>query len=243
MTAQDMPFKLYTILTRVCTHRDVDHLLGNMLGLAVAGTVLVTVRGKRYFYAAYFGGAVVSGLISLLTIPDALFFGASSCVYAVVASASLVCPFGRQSLVDQNPGDGVMRGVPWCIFYGWWFLLHIPPAEDILYLTRVDHISHIGHSSGFLWGLLLPVFYYGRRYLVSVLLFFLFVRLASSAIGELLSQRFFSNWVALCNQAGDSPIVMGALAKLFAAFVMTLAMGTVARANWRPQDPRYRVAR
>lgn len=117
----------WRILAAPWFHGDPLHLLGNLLGLALLGTLLERARGGAAVALAVAGGALLGGVCN--TALGAHSLGLSGGIYALAGV-----------LVRLHPGPGsALAGAAWLGFGFWGGLL--TPAVD-----------WVAHALGALWG-------------------------------------------------------------------------------------------
>lgn len=133
-----------------CHSRDkLLHLVMNALLLHFAGTMLLNVVARREFLWFYLGGALFSGIVSLLFcwafLPQANVLGASGAVLAVMTLAALYYPRREVLLMGVIPVQ--MR-----------WLLAVYVAFDLLPLLsgdwRTGSTANFAHLGGVAFGLL-----------------------------------------------------------------------------------------
>ena len=80
----------WTIITSIFLHGGVEHLLYNMLALALFGSVLEKIIGGRKFLILYFASGIVSGFGSILFYRASI--GASGAIFGVMGTLAILRP-------------------------------------------------------------------------------------------------------------------------------------------------------
>lgn len=148
----------WRLITSMFLHADLDHLVGNMLMLYLAGEMVEKYMGNRKFAMLYFFGGVSGSLLyavyEFVTGRYANTIGASGAVFGVIGALFVIVICNRGKYADITVGRiGFM--IVYMIYMG-------------LRTTNVNNAAHIG---GLLGGMILTGFYVfignrasGRRY-------------------------------------------------------------------------------
>ena len=148
------------VVTNIFMHGDFWHLLFNMIGLAIFGTMVERAMGPKRFFGFYMGsgfaglliywlGAVGFG-VPLASIPPVL--GASGAVYAVLLSAAYISPNTKiQLLIPPIPvkiGYLAIGLFAYNVYQGW--------------TGTGGSTANFAHIGGALFGVLLTVWWVKR---------------------------------------------------------------------------------
>ena len=146
--------------TAMFMHGSWDHILGNMLFLAIFGKNLEDAFGHLRYLGLYFVGgfvaAMTQALITLIagTHADAMvpMLGASGAIAAVLGAYFVLFPRSRVlTLVIVFP----VR-IPAWVFLGLWFLYQLVEANFGLFSASANGggVAFFAHVGGFLFGVL-----------------------------------------------------------------------------------------
>lgn len=83
-------FEPWQILTSMFLHGSLGHLVFNMIGLALFGSILENIIGTRKFLYLYFGAGVVAALAGTFIYPAML--GASGAIMGVLGALAMLRP-------------------------------------------------------------------------------------------------------------------------------------------------------
>ncbi len=83
----------WTIITNLFVHRDIWHILANMVTLYFFGSYLLQLIGMTRFFIVYFVGGILGNLFfMLLASPYSIGIGASGAVFAVGGALTAMRP-------------------------------------------------------------------------------------------------------------------------------------------------------
>jgi membrane associated rhomboid family serine protease len=147
-------------ITAMFMHGSWDHILGNMLFLAIFGKNVEDAFGPLRYLGFYFAGGFVAMMsqtaMTLLagTAADARvpFLGASGAIAAVLGAYFVLYPTSRVlTLVVFWP----VR-IPAVVFLGLWFLYQLVEANFGLFASSANGggVAFFAHVGGFVFGLL-----------------------------------------------------------------------------------------
>ena len=140
----------YRLVTSMFMHFDMDHLLNNMLMLAVIGWNLEYEIGKIKFLIVYFGSGLCGNILSaygdILTGEYAVSAGASGAVFGIVG-ALLYVALRNKGQIGEISGRGLVFMVILSLYYGF-------------RSSGVDNLAHIG---GLAAGFFLAILLYWKR--------------------------------------------------------------------------------
>lgn len=140
----------YRLFTSMFMHFDMDHLLNNMLMLAIIGWNLEFEIGKIKFLIIYFGSGLCGNILSafgdILAEEYVVSAGASGAVFGIVGALLYVALRNRGQIGDISV-KGLVFMVILSLYYG-------------VRNSGVDNLAHIG---GLAAGFLLAVLLYWKR--------------------------------------------------------------------------------
>ncbi len=140
----------YRLFTSMFLHFDLDHLINNMVMLAVIGGNLEKEIGKIKYLIIYFASGLLGNVLSAygeMMIGDfAVSAGASGAVFGIVG-ALLYVAFRNKGQIGDISGRGLVFIIGLSLYYGF---------------TNggVDNLAHIG---GLIAGFILSVLLYRKR--------------------------------------------------------------------------------
>ncbi len=142
--------EVYRLFTSMFLHFGFEHLMNNMLMLAVIGWNLEQEIGKIQFLIIYLlsglCGNVLSAYFDILSENYAVSAGASGAVFGIMGAILYVALRNRGHVGDIS-GRGILLIILWSLYYGF-------TSEN------VDNYAHIG---GLITGFILAVLLYWKR--------------------------------------------------------------------------------
>jgi membrane associated rhomboid family serine protease len=148
-------------ITAMFLHGSWDHILGNMLFLAIFGKNVENAFGSLWYLAFYFAGGFVAMLtqtaMTLLfgtaadgQVPN---LGASGAIAAVLGAYFVLYPGSR---VRTYIIPVFLVSIPAWIFLGLWFVYQLIEANFGLFSTSANGggVAFFAHVGGFLFGVL-----------------------------------------------------------------------------------------
>jgi len=147
-------------ITAMFMHGSWDHILGNMLFLAVFGKNVEDAFGPLRYLAFYFAGGFVAMMTqTLMTLAFANHaaslvpnLGASGAIAAVLGAYFVLYPnsrvFGLAAIIPVT--------VPAYVFLGFWFLYQLFEANFGLFSSTANGggVAFFAHVGGFIFGLI-----------------------------------------------------------------------------------------
>ncbi len=129
--------RVWTLVTSIFLHGNVQHLILNIIALFFFGRALESELDIRTFLIIFFVGGIVGNLFVLFTYPmGQIVIGASGAVFAVMGTAIVLSPFDFIPYPVPIPLPLALIGV------------FIAVSEIISLLTggypNVAHIAHVG---------------------------------------------------------------------------------------------------
>ena len=135
--------RLWTLLTAVFLHADLAHLLFNLFGLALFGSILEHVIGTRRFLQLFIAAGIIASLASLPFYERVL--GASGAIYGVMGCLGILRPKTQVWLY----------AVPMPMFVA----LFVWAGADILGVFSPGTTANIAHLAGLGFGVIAGFFY------------------------------------------------------------------------------------
>lgn len=132
----------WRLVSSTFLHASLGHLLGNMLGLYLFGALCEHLFGRRFTFAAYVWAGVAGSLASAAR--PAVSVGASGAVFGLAGLLGAALYKRRHSLHAEEKRIGL-------VLLGW-------GAVTIVEGLRSPYIDNLGHTGGFLAGLLFGKF-------------------------------------------------------------------------------------
>lgn len=139
-------FKPYQLVTHMFTHVEFFHILLNMYGLWMFGTILEKKWGPRRFLIFYLACGLAAGVAQALLVHDAAAIGASGAVMGLLAAFGMMFP-NTQFFIIPIPFPIKAK-----------YLVAIVAAIDIfsgINPNAKDNIAHFAHLGGLVMGLVL----------------------------------------------------------------------------------------
>ncbi len=86
----------WTILTSMFIHAGLWHVMANMFTLFFFGQNIISLVGKNRFFAVYFGGGILGGILYvLLASPFSVAVGALGAVFAIGGALTMLRPMTK----------------------------------------------------------------------------------------------------------------------------------------------------
>jgi len=136
-------FRLWTLVTAIFVHSGVVHLLYNLFGLALFGSILENVIGTKKLLKLFFIAGIVASLVSLPFYSRVL--GASGAIFGIIGMLAIL----RPKLVIW------LHGMPMPMFVA----LIIWVAIDILGIYFPSGTANIAHLGGLAVGIVAGFYY------------------------------------------------------------------------------------
>ncbi len=141
--------EVYRLFTSMFLHFDIEHLMNNMLMLAVAGAQLERALGKIKYLFLYLlsgiGGSLLSLFMMIRNGEEAVSAGASGAVFGIIG-ALLWIVIRSHGRFEQLTAKGILFMLALSLYYGFTS-------------TGIDNWGHIGGVGA---GFVLSVFLYRR---------------------------------------------------------------------------------
>ncbi|MFT4244421.1 MAG: rhomboid family intramembrane serine protease [Candidatus Woesearchaeota archaeon] len=139
----------HTLLTHMFLHANFSHLLFNMFGILIFGSLLETKLKDRHYYALYFGSGLIAGFVGSFIYTAAL--GASAGVMALVGASAYLFP----NVVFYLLGVIPMKLRTLAIIYF---------VYDLIGSFFLPNIASEAHIIGMFSGILFGYVYYTKRF-------------------------------------------------------------------------------
>ena len=145
----DLPeFKPYQLVTHMFAHANFMHILFNMYGLWMFGSVLEKTWGHKRFLIFYMVCGLAAGVAQALLVHNSAAIGASGAVMGLLGSFGYLFP-NTQFFIIPIPFPIKAK-----------YLVAIVAAIDIFggfHPGGADNIAHFAHLGGLVMGLLLVI--------------------------------------------------------------------------------------
>lgn len=141
-------FKPYQLVTHMFAHAGFMHILFNMYGLWMFGTVLERSWGPRRFLIFYFVCGLAAGIAQCLLVHNAAAIGASGAVMGLLGAFGYLFP-NTQFFIIPFPFPIKAK-----------YMVAIIAAIDIFggfHPGGADNIAHFAHLGGLVMGLVLVI--------------------------------------------------------------------------------------
>lgn len=135
--------KPWTLITAVFLHGDLPHILYNLFGLALFGSILENVIGTKRFLRLFFVAGLIASLVSLPFYTRVL--GASGAVFGIIGALGVLRPKMTVWLY----------GMPMPMFLA----LFVWGAADVLGIFAPSGTANIAHLGGMTYGIVLGIYY------------------------------------------------------------------------------------
>jgi membrane associated rhomboid family serine protease len=142
-------FKPYQFITYMFMHADVMHILFNMFGVYMFGSILENIWGAKRFINFYLlcglGGAALQAGINYLTGDFAYLVGASGALFGLLAAFAMMFPNTYLNIYFMIPVKAK-------------YLVTAYAAFEVIgaVLNRSnDNVSHLGHIGGLIVGVII----------------------------------------------------------------------------------------
>ena len=175
---KSVDFKPHQLITNIFMHADFGHILFNMFGLYIFGSILEKFWGSKKFLIFYLICGIGASIVLQLTIPFSAEQFAKSAEAAEYGgySAQLVKDYIDQYMALGASGAimGVMAAFAWLFPNTELYVMFIPIPVKAKYVIPVfvlidlfggiykikgDNIGHFAHLGGALIGLLLVIYW------------------------------------------------------------------------------------
>lgn len=168
--------RVWTLVTALFLHANIEHLLGNMIFLFVFGNTLEKELGARKTMSAFFIGGILSFLFGIPFYPAATYLiGASAAIFTLTAVVMLVKPL-KFSFLFLMP-----QGLVAIIYFAYNILA--------VYYNVGGNVAYISHIIGFAIGLPLGAMWSKnllKNILVTIGLFLIYLFIAYFVLPTLL---------------------------------------------------------
>lgn len=158
-------FKIWTFITSMFTHGDLNHLLFNMLSLMFIGSFVERLLGKKRFLKFYFISGIVAGLLFVLV---SILTNTDMNVYAVGASGAIFGLGGLLAVLTPKLPVLVFFVIPmpmWAAMIGMLGILWILSIAAGLPIGNIAHLG--GLLTGVAYGFYLKYKYPRKTRMIS----------------------------------------------------------------------------
>jgi len=144
LDAQLALMKPWTLLTAIFLHGDLVHLLYNLFGLALFGSILESIIGTKKFLKLFFIAGLAASLVSLPFYDRVL--GASGAIFGILGMLAILRP--KMTIW--------LYGMPMPMILA----LFIWAAIDIFGIYFPSSTANISHLAGLATGIIAGIYYY-----------------------------------------------------------------------------------
>jgi|TARA_B100000315_G_scaffold58227_1_gene52622 hypothetical protein len=135
--------RIWTLLTAIFLHSGMVHLLYNLFGLALFGSILENIIGSRKFLILFFISGLVASLVSLSFYTRVL--GASGAIFGILGMLSILRPKMTVWLYHM-PMPMIVALFVWA-------------AGDVLGIFAPTGTANIAHLGGLVVGVVAGLYY------------------------------------------------------------------------------------
>ena len=135
--------RIWTLLTAIFLHSGIVHLLYNLFGLALFGSILEHIIGSRKFLILFFVSGLVASLVSLPFYTRVL--GASGAIFGVLGMLGILRP-GITVWLYHMPMPMIVALFVWA-------------AGDIIGIYAPAGTANIAHLGGLVVGISAGIYY------------------------------------------------------------------------------------
>ncbi|MDO8508542.1 MAG: rhomboid family intramembrane serine protease [Nanoarchaeota archaeon] len=145
--------QIWRFITAIFVHGNLLHLLYNLFALALFGSILEKLIGRKSFILVFLVSGVLSNLVSVNFYESSL--GASGAIFGVIGALIIIRPLLFVWAF----------GIPMPIFIAGtlWALGDILGAYGFLVGNPMDNTGNIAHLSGMLFGFIFGMIYKPRK--------------------------------------------------------------------------------
>ena len=151
------PDTFFQIFSAGFLHSGFGHILFNMWGLYIFGSLIAPYMSGKKFFTLYLAGVASGNLLfllcNLITPVPTYLVGASGAVCAVMSAAATLEPDRRF----------VMLFLPFMPMKTTTLVISYTVLEIIFSLNSNSHIAHLAHLGGFLGGYIVMRIFFGRN--------------------------------------------------------------------------------
>jgi len=137
LVSAEFQSKPWTLVTYMFLHANVEHILFNMIALALFGSILEYTIGSKRFLLLYFASGIVAGLFSLFFYQASI--GASGAIFGVIGALGVLKP--RMTVyIAYVPMPMALAVIVWA-------------ALNFAGLFVPDETAYASHIGGLIFGL------------------------------------------------------------------------------------------
>ncbi len=137
----------WILITAILLHGSLSHLLLNMFGLALFGSILEKIVGWKKFLIIFFVSGIIANIGSAFLYPSSL--GASGAIFGVIGALAVARPT-MVVWVLGVPAPMVIAALIWAI-------------QDIVGLFVPSNIANLAHLIGLGVGIILGISHYEKK--------------------------------------------------------------------------------
>jgi uncharacterized protein len=146
LQSSDVLFRPWILITSIFLHGDITHIMYNLFGLVLFGSILEKEIGK-YYLPLFFASGLMASLAATLFYPAAL--GASGALFGVMGALAMIKPRLTVWVIGVP--------MPMIMAAGVWLLI------DIIGLYSPSGTANAAHIGGLLFGAAVAYFFFKRE--------------------------------------------------------------------------------
>lgn len=133
----------WKFVSAIFLHGSPGHLLYNMFALALFGTLLEQIVGRKKFMLIFFGAGIFANIISINFYGSSL--GASGAIYGIIGALMIIRPF-LMVWAFGVPMPMILAGIFWAL-------------GDFVGIFTPSNVANIAHLAGMALGIFLGIFF------------------------------------------------------------------------------------
>lgn len=144
--------EIWRLFTAQFLHGDITHVLGNMVGLFIAGRYVEYYFGRSNFFLIYFGGGILGNLASNIAMPTTVSLGASGAVFSLYGAliSAMFVGHGKEGRVKLSR---------WAQYYIAFYTL-----RGLMSGFQTEGVDNAAHLLGLVGGFAIAYFLYELRW-------------------------------------------------------------------------------
>ncbi|MFQ6020720.1 MAG: rhomboid family intramembrane serine protease [Candidatus Aenigmatarchaeota archaeon] len=137
LVSADVLSRPWIIITHIFLHGSLEHLLFNMLALALFGSILEKIIGGKRFLIIFFISGIIAAIGSIMFYESSI--GASGAIFGILGALGVLRP--RMTVyLGYIPMPMAVAVIFWAI-------------GDLVGLFAPDYVAHAAHLAGLIFGL------------------------------------------------------------------------------------------
>ncbi|MCE5259266.1 MAG: rhomboid family intramembrane serine protease [Chloroflexi bacterium] len=152
----DLP-SVFTLLSAMFMHASWQHIIGNMLYLAIFGDNIEDHLGHVAYLLFYLAGGVIASLVQVAVDPssEVPILGASGAIASVLGAYLVLFPRQRVKGIIVILGFIRITTLPALLVLGFWFILQLFNGAASVVTSASGGTAWFAHVGGFVYGLLI----------------------------------------------------------------------------------------